>query len=233
VCDPLVEETDVIGDIQEITDRLASDLNRSVFVEDSWFRPLAVSAQLGVIDEARVQAVLSREPISEHVRYFRRCGVTKAREALRVPGSATLGLLPRLVVPVLAGDRPLARLWLIDAEPPISDEELALAGDAAGEIQVVLLEQQESVRDRVAMAGQWLEEIERSGASERQALFQRIQNSFGTADLDNLRGLRSPDPARRRRRPRSQPRRRLPGSKQLPRQPRGRNGPMCRRHPTR
>jgi hypothetical protein len=116
----------VAGDLQEITDRLAGDLNRSVFVEDASFRPLAVSAQLGIIDEARVQAVLSREPISEHVRYFRRCGVMSSREPLRVPGSTTLGLLPRLVVPVLAGDRPLARLWLIDAEPPFRDSFLDL-----------------------------------------------------------------------------------------------------------
>lgn len=177
----------MLGEIQEIADRLASHSNRSVFVEDSWFRPLAISAQLGAIDEPRVQAVLRREPTNEHVRYFRRCGVTSAREPVRVPGSVTLGLLPRLVIPVLAGDRPLARLWLIDAEPPISEEELALARNAANETRVVLLKQQESVRHRVAMAGQWLEEIERSGASQRRALFQRIQDSFSTANLDGLR----------------------------------------------
>jgi PucR C-terminal helix-turn-helix domain/GGDEF-like domain len=177
----------VLEEVQAITDRLASDLNRSVFTEDSWFRPLATSAQLGVIDEPRVQAVLHREPLSEHVRYFRDCGVTRAKEPLRVPGNAALGLLPRVVIPVLAGDRLLARMWLIDAGPQINDEDIALARNAANEARVVLLRQQESVHQRLAMAGRWLEEIEGAGAVQRQALFQRLEDAFGTAEPGNLR----------------------------------------------
>ncbi|MGW4336391.1 PucR family transcriptional regulator [Rhodococcus koreensis] len=176
----------MFGELQEITDRLAADLNRSVFVEDSWFRPLATSAQLGAIDAPRVQAILRREPVQEHVRYFHECGVTRCREPFRVPANPNLDLLARLVIPVLAGDRLLARVWLIDAEPPI-DDDMTLVRNAVSDMRVVLLRQQESVRQRVAMAGRWLEEVESAGASDRQAVFRRMQDSFGTADLDALR----------------------------------------------
>lgn len=98
---------------------------------------------------------------------------------------------------MLAGDRLLARIWLIDADPAISAEEVAVAQRAIGGIRTILLERREAIRRRVAIGSSWLEEMETAGSDRRQSLAQRLRDSFGVAALDHVHACvieRAPNP---------------------------------------
>lgn len=174
----------MLEDIQKITDRLAADLNRSVFTEDGWFRPLGTSAQLGTVDDPRVQALLYREPADEHVRYFRDCGVTTTVTPIRVPASTEHGLLPRLMIPVTTGPRVLARVWLIDADPPIDDHEMSRALHACREMRAHLVERRQTIRRDVAAGSRLLHELQHAGEKHRRTLVQQLRDAHGIGQLE-------------------------------------------------
>ena len=46
--------------LQVIADQLAAVLKRSVIIDDAALRPVAVSAQTGLVDASRIEAVLQR-----------------------------------------------------------------------------------------------------------------------------------------------------------------------------
>lgn len=173
-----------MSDLQKITDRLAGSLKRAVFVDDASFRPLSSSAQIGRIDDARVQALLDRSPTQQHLRYFADCGVNDAREPLRIPASSEQGLLPRVMIPVTAGSRVLARIWLIDADPPVSDQEIARVIAAFREIRPHLLGRSEATRHSVAAGSELLHDIRDAGKDRRKALFQKLSDGYGIRDLE-------------------------------------------------
>lgn len=173
-----------MDDVQKITDELASSLNRAVFVDDASFRPLATSVQIGLVDEARVQALLDRGPTEEHLRYFIDHGVTEARVPLRVPGSAEHRLLPRVVIPITSGGRTLARVWLIDADPPVTDDDIARAVDVCREMRRHLLESSAAAR-HIAVAGDLLRDIHDAGRRRRQALFERLSEDYEVGGLEH------------------------------------------------
>jgi hypothetical protein len=175
----------VSNDLQKITDQLATSLNRAVFVEDGSFRPLAASAQIGRIDDARVQALLDRRPTQQHLRYFVECGVTSAREPLRVPASPHHGLLPRVMVPIMAGAQVLGRIWLIDADQPVDDDDIVRTIGASREMRTHLLGRSEAARRNVAAGSEVLREIQRAGTNRRQALFKQLRDDFEIADLEH------------------------------------------------
>ncbi|MBO4257797.1 PucR family transcriptional regulator [Streptomyces griseorubiginosus] len=120
--------------LQLVVEQLAERLERSVIIDDSALRPLAVSAQLGRVDQSRIDAVLQRRTsgriravISEH-------GVQRARGPVRIPADEELGTLARLVIPLLDQGLHLGSLWLIDdpaLTPAQVDEALACAAEAS------------------------------------------------------------------------------------------------------
>jgi hypothetical protein len=175
----------VLNELQRITDQLAASLDRAVFVDDRSFRPLAVSAQIGRVDDARVQALLNRSPTEQHLRYFAEYGVTAAREVLRIPGSADHGLLPRVMIPLMAGAHVLARIWLIDVDPPVDEDDIARVVDAAREMRPHLLGHGELTRRNVAAGGEMLRDIQRAGSNRRQALFRQLRDDFEIDDLQH------------------------------------------------
>lgn len=109
--------------LQLIVEQLAERLERSVIIDDSALRPLAVSAQLGRVDESRIEAVLQRRT-SESIRaVITRHGVQQARDPMRIPANAELGTLGRLVIPLVDEGWHLGYLWLID-DPALTPEQL-------------------------------------------------------------------------------------------------------------
>src|SRR5258706_6670639 len=52
--------------LQFIAEQLADALARSVMIDDAALRPLAVSAQTGLLDASRVEAVLQRRTSERH-----------------------------------------------------------------------------------------------------------------------------------------------------------------------
>jgi hypothetical protein len=52
--------------LQVIAEQLADALERSVIIEDAALRPVAVSAQTGLVDATRIEAVLQRRTTARH-----------------------------------------------------------------------------------------------------------------------------------------------------------------------
>jgi PucR C-terminal helix-turn-helix domain len=116
--------------LQVIAEQLAKDLRRSVIVDDTSLRPLAITPQTGKLDRSRVEAVLQRRTSARLRRKLVEHGVFSAREPVSIPGDPQAGTLPRLCLPLLAEDQLLGFLWLID-EPVLTARQTQLARTAA------------------------------------------------------------------------------------------------------
>lgn len=123
--------------LQIIAERLAEHLNRSVIIDDGAFRPLAISSQLGRVDQSRVDYVMDRKtpPLVRQVIVSNR--VEQASRPVRIPPNSDLGSYARLIIPILHEGYHLAYLWLID-EPPLESTEVDEALGCADEIGQVL-----------------------------------------------------------------------------------------------
>jgi PucR C-terminal helix-turn-helix domain len=117
--------------LQMIAERLADALGRAVIIDDAALRPVAVSAQTGLLDASRVEAVLQRRTSARHRRMLAERGIFKAREPVPIPATDP-GSLPRLCLPLVLGDQLHGFLWLID-EPALTAPQIKLAEAAAAQ----------------------------------------------------------------------------------------------------
>jgi hypothetical protein len=139
-----------MDELQSTVDELATQLGRSVCVEEPGFRPLAVSPHYGVVDKVRVASLLSRRTDPELIRYFGGSRIDSAAEPIHIEANAELELLPRLVVPVRQHGRLLGHIWLIDAEPPVDAAELSHVMRTAARIGQLLWRRRQVVDRAVA-----------------------------------------------------------------------------------
>jgi hypothetical protein len=128
--------------LQSIAEQLADALGRSVMIDDAALRPLAVSAQTGLVDATRIEAVLQRRTTDRHRRMLAELGVFRAREPVSIP-AADAATLPRLCLPLVHGEELLGFLWLID-EPALTAAQTERAKGAAA--QAARLLQQRAAR---------------------------------------------------------------------------------------
>jgi PucR C-terminal helix-turn-helix domain len=136
--------------LQHIAERLARDLRRSVIIDDSALRPLAISPQTGRLDRSRVEAVLQRQTSARVRRKLTEHGVFSAREPVSIPGDAEQATLPRLCLPLLADDQLLGFLWLID-EPALTAQQTRQAQAAAAQASHLLAQRQLQAADQFAV----------------------------------------------------------------------------------
>ncbi len=122
--------------LQVTAEQLADALQRAVIIDDAALRPVAVSAQTGLVDAGRVEAVLQRRTSARHRRVLTEQGIFKAREPLRVRAPEP-GSLPRLCLPLVHSDQLLGFLWLID-EPPLTEAQIHRAEAAAAQASRLL-----------------------------------------------------------------------------------------------
>jgi hypothetical protein len=115
--------------LQVIAEQLADALERSVIIEDAALRPVAVSAQTGLVDATRIEAVLQRRTTARHRQMLTEHGIFTAREPVPIPAPEP-GSLPRLCLPLRHRDQLLGFLWLID-EPPLTAAQIQRAQAAA------------------------------------------------------------------------------------------------------
>jgi len=115
--------------LQVVAEQLENVLQRSVIIDDAALRPVAVSAQTGLVDASRVEAVLQRRTTARHRRMLTEHGIFKARKPVRIPALEP-GILPRLCLPLVDRDQLLGFLWLID-EPPLTAAQMHRAEAAA------------------------------------------------------------------------------------------------------
>ena len=117
--------------LQVIAEQLAAALERSVIIDDAALRPVAVSAQTGLVDASRIEAVLQRRTSARHRQMLTERGIFKAREPVPIPAREA-GSLPRLCLPLVHRDQLLGFLWLID-EPPLTAAQVQRAQAAAAQ----------------------------------------------------------------------------------------------------
>jgi PucR C-terminal helix-turn-helix domain len=122
--------------LQVIAERLADALQRSVIIDDASLRPVAVSAQTGLVDASRVEAVLQRRTSPRVRQMLTERGIFKAREPVSIPALEPASL-PRLCLPLLHRDQLLGFLWLID-EPSLTAAQIQRAEAAAAQASRLL-----------------------------------------------------------------------------------------------
>jgi hypothetical protein len=125
-------------DLQRIVDGLASRVGRPALIEDRRQRMVAYSEHGGPMDEVRRLSILRRHTTAEIMAWFRDVGVQQAHEPMRTPGNPDLGLLPRVCVPIWHRDLLLGYLWFIDDDQSMTDDEIAVASDAASDLALAL-----------------------------------------------------------------------------------------------
>ena len=122
--------------LQLIAEQLADALQRAVIIDDAALRPVAVSAQTGLVDASRGEAVLQRRTSARHRHMLTELGIFKAREPVSIP-AADPGSLPRLCLPLVHRDRLHGFLWLID-QPPLTETQIERAKAAAAQARRLL-----------------------------------------------------------------------------------------------
>ncbi|BBY27167.1 PucR family transcriptional regulator [Mycolicibacterium sediminis] len=100
--------------MQELVDRLATQLQRSITVTDPELRMRAISSHYSDEDQARIRAILARAAVPEVYRYMHSFGLRGWTAPGRIPAEPSLGFKERLIIPVRRGSNLLALLMIID-----------------------------------------------------------------------------------------------------------------------
>jgi len=124
--------------VQKLVDELAEVLGRSVAVDDPDIRLIAASPHLGAIDAARMDIILRRKTDPKVVAFARSLHLERLNGPRRIPGGAEIDTLPRVVIPLRDLGNLYGYLWLIDASPPVTDADVAVAASTASEIAKLL-----------------------------------------------------------------------------------------------
>jgi hypothetical protein len=107
-------------ELQDVVDQLATNLARSVVINNLRFQPLASSAQGDEIDAIRTATLLKRVTPEPARAYLEELGVRESTRPMTVDLTA-LGGRERLAVPIRDEAGPLATLWLITGGlPPLT-----------------------------------------------------------------------------------------------------------------
>ena len=138
---PVAGDAGVHNDLFVLADAAAAIVDAPVTIEDNQSRVLAYSSGQSLTDTARVSTIVGRRVPPEVVAHLRARGVfrrlARSSEAFLVPEGPD-GTLPRLVVPVRAGDEWLGSIWAV-VSGPVPDEVTAELGNAASVLALHLL----------------------------------------------------------------------------------------------
>ncbi|NUO59221.1 MAG: helix-turn-helix domain-containing protein [Hamadaea sp.] len=124
-------------ELQLLVDRIADRMGRPVLVEDRRQRVVCYSAQAEPLDDVRRNSILRRSTTSEVIGFFARFEITRARHPVRTPAEPTLGLLPRVCVPVWHSDLLLGFVWFVDS-PALSAADVSRAVGLAEDLALAL-----------------------------------------------------------------------------------------------
>ena len=138
---PVAGDAGVHNDLFVLADTAAAIVDAPVTIEDNQSRVLAYSSGQGLTDPARVSTIVGRRVPPEVVAHFRARGVFRrlasSSEPFLVPEGPD-GTLPRLVVPVRAGDEWLGSIWAV-VSGPVPDKAVAELTNAASVLALHLL----------------------------------------------------------------------------------------------
>ncbi|WP_206789725.1 CdaR family transcriptional regulator [Amycolatopsis sp. MtRt-6] len=167
--------------LQLVVEQLAERLGRSVIVDDPALRPLAVSAQLGQVDQSRIDAVLQRRTSDPIRAMITEHGLSQARGPVRIPANAELGTLPRLAIPLVDKGYHVGYLWLID-NPALTEEQVGEAVTCAAEVGGLLGERLAQETEETESTRRLVDDLLRPDAGVRERAAERMRDVLdGTA----------------------------------------------------
>lgn len=124
--------------LQNIVERLAEVIGRSVAVDDGELKLLAHSTHFGDEDQARVESLVGRSVTPERAKWARQVGVLSSLDAFLTPSAPELGVRARYVAPVRVDRELVAILWIID-DGTLSEADIASVDRAVEDIRTVLV----------------------------------------------------------------------------------------------
>lgn len=122
--------------LQQVVDRLADRLGRSVAVDDTHGRLVVSSRHFGDEDPLRVYAIVQRTSDPRLLAYFRTHDIYRWTTPGRIPANPELQFKARVCCPVRVHGIPFGHLFLIDGS--VEDWEIELATAAADEIGLIM-----------------------------------------------------------------------------------------------
>lgn len=140
--------------LQQVVDRLATRLGRSVAVDDTHGRLVVASRHFGDEDPLRVYAVLQRSSDDRVMEHFGAHDIYRWTTPGRIPANPELDFKARVCCPVRAHGIPFGHLFLID--DGVEEREVELASTTADEIgrllyrRLVLHEHEHERREALA-----------------------------------------------------------------------------------
>ena len=127
------------AEVQQLLDRLADDLGRSVVINDPAVVMLYSSRHFGDEDPVRVEAMLNRVAGSAAIAHVLAQDVARWTRPGRIPAKPEIGMRARLCVPLRWRGDLLGLLMVIDADDDLSADDRALVDAAAKEVAALLV----------------------------------------------------------------------------------------------
>ncbi|MFE7239824.1 PucR family transcriptional regulator [Streptomyces sp. NPDC057582] len=134
------------GDYQELVDEISALLGVPATLENRDFGLVAFGAHDSdddtAMDPVRTRSILTRRSTPAVRAWFEGFGIARATGPVRIPAAPEAGVFrDRICLPVRHRGVVLGYVWLLDADPGPTDEQLTAAMDAAARIGALLSEE--------------------------------------------------------------------------------------------
>jgi len=129
----------VSAEVQQLLDRLADDIGRSVVINDPAVVMLYSSRHFGDEDPVRVEAMLNRVASSAAIAHVLAQDVGRWTRPGRIPAKPAIGMRARLCVPLRWRGDLLGLLMVIDADDDLPAADRARIDAAAREVAALLV----------------------------------------------------------------------------------------------
>ncbi|MDX5571233.1 PucR family transcriptional regulator [Streptomyces griseus] len=131
------------GDYQELVDEISALLDAPATLENRDFGLVAFGAHDSdddtAMDPVRTRSILTRRSTPAVRAWFEGFGITRATGPVRIPAAPEAGVFrDRICLPVRHRGVVLGYVWLLDADPGPTDEQLAAAMEVAARIGALL-----------------------------------------------------------------------------------------------
>ncbi|MFF5500388.1 PucR family transcriptional regulator [Streptomyces roseolus] len=140
------------GDYQDLVDEISALLGAPATLENRDFGLIAFGAHDSdddsAMDPVRTRSILTRRSTPAVRAWFEGFGITRAEGPVRIPASPDAGVFrDRVCLPVRHRGVVLGYVWLLDAEPGPTREQLAAAMEVAARIGGLLADEERAGAD--------------------------------------------------------------------------------------
>jgi hypothetical protein len=135
-------------DLDELVGAISDVFGTPAVLEDRDFNLVAYNTQPNEIDAVRAGSILRRRSTAEVRSWFEQFGIAGATGPVRTPAEPSLGILPRLCLPVRWNGVTYGYFWLLDPEAGLgTTQQLEAAAAVAREAGAVLAQRARGGRD--------------------------------------------------------------------------------------